>query len=152
MLYKGHGKDRQDSKSYWTISTCPLLAKALDRHVRSLSIDSWNVNQALIQYQGDNMSHELAALLLTEVTQFTLFTSKKPLYVLFLDARAAFDRTLNKILICNLFFVGTDDQRLLYIDNRLKGRHTYCEFNEQLMGPIIDTRGLEQGGIFSSDI
>ena len=151
VLYKGHNKDRNDAKSYRTISTCPLLAKALNKHVRGLSVKSWNANQALTQYQGDNMSHELAALLLTEVTQFTLFTAKKPLYVLFLDARAAFDRTLNKILIRNFFFAGTDDQRLLYIDNRLKNRYTYCEFKNEIMGPIMDTRGLEQGGIFSSD-
>ena len=151
VLYKGGTKDRKDAKSYRTISTCPLFAKALDLHVRKLSIESWNRSQALTQYQGDNMSHELAVLLLTETVQYTLFSSKMPLYALFLDARAAFDRTLNKILIRNMFFADTDDQRLLYIDNRLKNRHTYCEFNKQLMGPIMDTRGLEQGGIFSSD-
>ena len=50
-----------------------------------------------------------------------------------------------------MFFSGTDDQRLLYIDHRLSNRHTFCEFDHQLMGPILDTRGLEQGGIFSSD-
>ena len=50
-----------------------------------------------------------------------------------------------------MFFAGTDDQRLLYIDNRLSNRRTFCEFDFQLMGPIIDTRGLEQGGVYSSD-
>ena len=151
VLYKGHGKDKNDAKSYRTISTCPLIAKALDAHVRSLSIEAWNTNQASTQYQGDNMSHELASLLLTETIQYSLFSSKRPLYVLFLDARAAFDRTIGMILIRDLFFTGTDDQRLLYINNRLHKRQTFCEFNRQLMGPILDTRGLEQGGIYSSD-
>ena len=26
-----------------------------------------------------------------------------------------------------------------------------CNFDDQLMGPILDTRGLEQGGILSSE-
>ena len=97
------------------------------------------------------MSHELAALLLTETINYSLYLAKKPLYVLFLDARAAFDRTVGMLLIRNMFFAGTDDQRLNYINNRLHNRRTYCEFNHQLMGPILDRRGLEQGGMYSSD-
>ena len=97
------------------------------------------------------MSHELASLLLTETVQFSLNVSKQPVYALFLDAKSAFDRVVPQRLIRNLFLAGTNDQRLLHIDQRLKSRRTYCEFDKQMMGPIIDTRGLEQGGVFSSD-
>ena len=51
----------------------------------------------------------------------------------------------------NLFTAGTDDHRLLYIDKRLKSRRTFCEYDKQMMGPILDTKGVEQGGIASSD-
>ena len=34
VLYKGHSKDRENASSYRTISTCPLLSKALDIYVR----------------------------------------------------------------------------------------------------------------------
>ena len=152
VLYKGNGKNKIKAKSYRTISTCPLIAKALDSHVRNLSVVDWNQAQALTQYQGHNMSHELAILLLTETIQFSLYTAKTPLYVLFLDARAAFDRTINSNLIRSMYLSGTDDLRLLYVNNRLENRHTFCEFNHHLMGPIADVRGLEQGGIFSSDV
>ena len=94
------------------------------------------------------MSHELASLLLTETIQFSSFTTKKPVYALFLDAKSAFDRVLRKILIRNLYLAGTDDQRLIYIDERLRNRQTYCEFDKIMMGPINDTRGLEQEGNF----
>ena len=50
-----------------------------------------------------------------------------------------------------MFIAGTKDQRLLYINQRLSNRRTYCEFDKALMGPILDTRGLEQGGVSSSD-
>ena len=151
VLHKGHGKNTEESRSYRTISTCPLISKALDKHVRNLSVKDWNSYQAPTQYQGEKRSHELACILLTETIHHSVFTAKKPVYALFLDARSAFDRVLRRNLVRNMFFSGTDDQRLLYIDHRLSNRHTFCEFDHQLMGPILDTRGLEQGGIFSSD-
>ena len=77
---------------------------------------------------------------------------KKPVFALFLDAKSAFDRVLKKVLIRRLFLAGTDGHDLLYLDQRLGNRQTYCEFDKRLMGPINDTRGLEQGGLSSSDM
>ena len=94
------------------------------------------------------MSHELACILLTETVQYSLNVSKSPVLALFLDARSAFDRTLWKIIIRNMFLSGTNDQRLLYINQRLTNRRTYVEFDKQVMGPILDTRGLEKGGCY----
>ena len=94
------------------------------------------------------MSHELACILLTETVQYSLNVSKSPVFALFLDARSAFDRTLRKIIIRNMFLSGTNDQRLLYINQRLTNRRTYVEFDKQVMGPILDTRGLEKGGCY----
>ena len=152
VLYKGHEKDKTSDRSYRTISTCPLVAKGLDMHVRELSIDGWNEEQCETQYQGTGSSHELAALLLTETIQHSLNVSNLPIFALFLDAKSAFDRVLKEILVRNLFTAGTDDHRLLYIDQRLKKRRTFCEYDKEMMGPIMDTKGLEQGGIASSDM
>ena len=66
VLYKGHKKDKTSDRSYRTISTCPLVAKGLNMYVRELSIEGWNDEQAVNQFQGEGSSHELAALLLTE--------------------------------------------------------------------------------------
>ena len=38
VLFKGHNKDKSSSKSYRTISTCPLVAKGLDLYIRDLYI------------------------------------------------------------------------------------------------------------------
>ena len=152
ILYKGHMKDKSSDRSYRTISTCPLVAKGLDIYVRELSLDDWNAAQAPTQFQGEGMSHELAALLLTETIQHSVNVTKLPVFAIFLDAKSAFDRVLKEILIRNLFIAGTDDQRLVYLDQRLGNRKTFCEFDKQMMGPISDTRGLEQGGVSSSDL
>ena len=42
-------------------------------------------------------------------------------------------------------------QAVLYMENRLSSRVTYCEFNKTIAGPIHDQQGLEQGGVSSSD-
>ena len=152
VLLKSHGKDRTSERSYRTISTCPLVAKALDFYIRELCLVDWNKQQSVTQYQGEHSSHELASLLLTEVVQHYLHTKNTPVvYALFLDAKSAFDRVIKEILIRRLFLAGTDGHDLLYLDQRLGNRQTFCEFDKKLMGPIYDTRGLEQGGLSSSD-
>ena len=69
------------------------------------------------------MSHELARLLLTEVSNSSVEVLKKPVYALFLDAKAACDRVLRKALVRNIFLSGVNDQRLVYLDERLMNRN-----------------------------
>ena len=63
LLHKGHGKPKTNSRSYRTISTCPVLAKGLDIYVHDLFIDLWNDSHSDTQY------HELASLLRTDAVQ-----------------------------------------------------------------------------------
>ena len=150
ILHKGHNKDRCLDSSYRTISSCPFLAKCIDIYLGDLSKESWKSCQAPTQYQGEGMSHELAALLLTCTVQNSLLAGK-PLFLLLLDAKSAFDRVLREILVRRLFLDTTPDQRILYWDLRLANRLTFCSWDCNLMGPIHDKRGVEQGGPNSSE-
>ena len=98
ILHKGHGKDRESDRSYRTISTCPLISKAMDKHVGKLFESGWASAQAETQFQGTGSSHELAALLLTETIQFSLYSLKQPLYCILLDTQSAFDTILHKLV------------------------------------------------------
>ena len=80
------------------------------------------------------------------------YTNNTPGFCLFLDARSAFDKTIREIMIRNLFTLGTDGNRLLYLDNRLKSRKTYVEWDKKVMGHIHDGQGVEQGGVPSGDL
>ena len=152
MLFKSHNKDKTSDRSYRTISSCPVVAKALDLYIRDLKIDDWNLNQAETQFQGEGSCHELAAVLLTETIQHSLFSLKLPIFILYLDAQSAFDVVLSELLIKNLYFsCNTNGHTLHYINNRLENRRTLIEWEENMMGPIIDESGLEQGGVPSSD-
>ena len=98
------------------------------------------------------MSHELSALLLTECIQHSTLDQKLPIYTLFLDAKSAFDFVLFEILGRRLYLDGTGGQNLSFILRRLENRITFCDWNKDLMGPINDEQGLEQGGVNSSDL
>ena len=108
LLYKGHNKDKTLDTSYRTISTCPVVAKGLDTYVRQLNLDRWNSLQADTQYQGEGSSHELASLLVTEAVQFSRYSSKEPIYMLFLDAESAFDNVIVPYLVRSFYISGMD--------------------------------------------
>ena len=150
ILHKGHYKPKNLSSSYRTISSCPFLAKSVDIYLGKLSKEDWRSRQAATQFQGDGMSHDMASLLLTSTIHHSLHI-KKPLFVLLLDAKSAFDLVLRKILVRRLFLDTKADQRIRYWDLRLSRRTTFCQWGSQLMGPIKDECGVEQGGPNSSD-
>ena len=120
FLHKGHCKDKSSSRSYRTISTCPLLSKALDLYIRDLYLECWNQEQADTQFQGEGRSHELAALLLSETIQVSLNFLSEPIFLLYLDAKSAFDKVLRQILIRNLYDSGVQGAATIFIDERLK--------------------------------
>ena len=151
ILFKGHGKDKSSDRSYRTISTCPVVAKALDLYIRDLNIQEWNKKQAETQFQGEGSSHERPAVLLTETIQHSLYFLKQPLFALYLNAESAFDVVLRELLIKNLFHANTSGHTLLYLNNRLENRETVIDWDGTLMGPVLDNNGLEQGGPNSTD-
>ena len=150
VLHKGHNKSRSLASSYRTISSCPFLAKATEIYLGDLSQEDWKSCQAPTQFQESGMPHESASLLLTSSIQNSLISSK-PLFVLLLDAKSAFDLVLREILVRRLYLDTTPDQRIYYWDLRLSNRITYCMWDDQTMGPIHDQLGLEQGGPNSSE-
>ena len=120
VLHKGHGKNKESDRSYRTISTCPLVSKALDKYVGSMFESGWASAQAETQFQGTGSSHELAALLLTETIQFSMYFLKQPLFCILLDAMSAFDRILRELCIWAAFLAGSHGQGLIYLNNRLQ--------------------------------
>ena len=150
ILYNRHGKDKTLDSSYRTISSCPFISKSIDIYLGQLSKDDWKTRQAETQFQGEGWCHDMAALLLTTTIQHSL-SMKKPIFVLLLDAKSAFDLVLRQILVRRLFLDSPQDQRVIYWDKRLANRTTYCQWEDQLMGPIRDQLGLEQGGPNSSE-
>ena len=77
---------------------------------------------------------------------------KKPIFVLFLDAKSAFDVIVRQNAIVEAFKAGTTDEALLYLDARMANRRTFPQWGKTIMGPICDALGLEQGAVNSDRI
>ena len=120
-------------------------------YLHDLYVAGWDKLQAPTQYQGTGSSHELAALLVTEVIQ-SAKTKNLPVFLLFLDAKSAFDLIVTEYLVRNLYTSGVSGDALLFFNHRLCSRKTYCEWEKTIMGPIQDQHGTEQGGINSRDM
>ena len=118
-MHKGYGKDRESDRSYRTISTCPLLAKCLDIYIGQLYYPLWRQVQAPTQFQGEGSSHELASMLLTKAIQYSVHNAKSPIFVLFPDAKSAFDVVIRQNVIVEAYKAGARDHGLIYFDNRL---------------------------------
>ena len=61
---------------------------------------------------------------------------------------------MQRVLSTRLFSqssAGTNDQRLSFIIHRLENRVTFCEWDKEIIGPITDALGIEQGGLNSSE-
>ena len=56
------------------------------------------------------------------------------------------------LFIVNAYKAGTCDQGIVYLNNSLSNRETYCEWSKELMGPIRNKQGVEQGGINSDKL
>ena len=142
------------SRSWRCISTCPLLAKALDLRVADLQRNNWSAASAPTKFMAPGSSHELAALLLTESILYATATLNIPLWVLLLDKKAAFDSILKEPVMSAAFSAANHqgDHSVLYMAKRLSSRLTYLEQDKVMMGPIHDKVGVEQGGVASSDM
>ena len=144
ILHKGHGKDKNSDRSYRTISSCPFLAKCADKYIGNLTEPAWTAAKAETQFQSKGLSHEHAAILLTETVNHSLHVNKEPVFCLLLDAKSAFDRALREVLTTRMYLAGTSGHSLLYLDKRLECRETYVEWDKVIVGPIKDQQGIKQ--------
>ena len=124
----------------------------MDTYMVELYDAGWSACQASTQFQGTDSSHELAALSITEAVVQGLHINKEPIFLLLLDAQNAFDRVVIEHTVRCAYLAGRDDQGLLYLDKRLRSRNTYIEWDKELLGPIKDTQGVEQGGCASDRV
>ena len=115
--------------------------------VVSFAYDKWRKIQACTQFQGEGSSHQLTCILLTETIQYSLFHVHQPIFIIFLDVS---DVLVRQNALIQAYKAETTEQSSIFLDNRLKGRQTFVEWEKTLMGPIIDKCRLEQGAMNSN--
>ena len=83
--------------------------------------------------------------MVTELTAMSNKVHNRPLYALFLDAKSCFDRVLHQSVIKSAYSAGTRGNVLNILNNRLGNRLSLIKFRDQVIGPINDKQGVEQG-------
>lgn len=124
----------------------------MDLHILNLHKEQWATAAAPTQFMWEGSSHELAALALMEALIHCTKNLKLPVVHVYLDKLSAFDTALKEHIIREIFTAAhhIPSQSILYMANRLSSRKTYLKVQSQVLGPINDIRGVEQGGISSS--
>ena len=89
---------------------------------------------------------------MTEAVVHGLHTNREPVYLLLLDAQSAYDRVVIEHAVRCAYIAGTQDEGLLFLDHRLRNRRTMIEWEKEILGPIRDTQGVEQGGVPSDKV
>ena len=136
---------RHLAKSWRCISTCPVLAKAIDLHVFKLLKPQWDAAAAPTQYLRDGCSHEVCALALTECIIHGVKVTRSPMFQVYLDKEAAFDSALKEHVVRQLLLAsgGAPSQAIAYFAARLASRSTLVSVMGRVLGPICDRRGVE---------
>ena len=73
MLYKDRSRPCDLGNSWRTISSCPLVSKAMDMYVITFHKPQWYASCAPTQYMKPSSSHEVAAVFLTKVILHTVW-------------------------------------------------------------------------------
>ena len=89
---------------------------------------------------------------ITEAIIHGLHSNKEPVYFLSLDALSAYDRVVIEHAVRCAYLAGTQDEGLIYLDNRLRSRRRLVEQDKEILVPIRDTQGVEQGWCASDKI
>ena len=87
----------------------------MDSYIGPLYGEDWQEAQVNTQFQGLCSSHSLAAFLLTEAIQHTMYITKQTIFRIFLDDKFCFDISLFESLIREVYLSGTQDQEHLLI-------------------------------------
>ena len=75
-------------------------------YIADLYTGKWNSVTAQTQFQRPASYHDLAALTLKETINFSLYVLSRAVFVLYLDAKSAFDLVIRECMIQKLLATG----------------------------------------------
>ena len=150
-IYKNKG-DKNNSKNYRGITVLPVLGKVIECILRN-RIQPLILEQQSAVQRGftANVSPLNAALILEEVTRESK-DQGNPVYLIFLDAKAAFDVVDHNHLMRRLYHTGIKDSHWTLIDDMHRNATSIVKWAGKQSEPFEVCQGVRQGGILSSDL
>ena len=141
-----------EAKNYRGITILPTITKILETVLREVIRPTVEEVQSGLQ-RGftQNASPMNCSLLLEEIVRESK-DQKQPLYMAFLDVKAAFDVVSHESLLRKLFHIGVDGQEWTLIHSLHKGAESVVKWEGSTTDSFKVLQGVRQGGILSTDL
>ena len=152
MVHKGGKKSLCDPKSFRKITVCALLGQLKQMAVCDLTLPILKPIKSSSQLGFTaGLFVKMANIMVTEKRAWAL-AHDLILLIQFLDATAAFDRTLHPIILSHLYNDGIEDDQWKYFQLLHQNATTHIKWNGKVSVDVIqETIGNRQGGYSSAD-
>ncbi|MCG7866749.1 MAG: hypothetical protein JAY74_10300 [Candidatus Thiodiazotropha taylori] len=150
-VYKKKGP-HIEAKNYRGITILPTITKILEAVLReTIRPAVENVQNNLQRGFTQNSSPMNCALILEEVIRESK-DRKQPLYVAFLDVKAAFDVVSHDSLLRKLFHIGLEGTEWSLVRSLHCGAESVVKWEGSTSSNFKVQQGVRQGGILSTDL
>ena len=150
-IFKNKGSHK-DSQNYRGITITPVLTRLLEvilkNRIKPILLEKQNPLQRGFT---ENSSPMNCALLVEEFYRNNK-DLKKPTYMAFLDAKAAFDVVVHPNLMRKLYNSGVTGRERLLIDSLHQDSLTSIKWLGELLPTYVNQQGVRQGGVLSADM
>ncbi|MEW8547754.1 MAG: reverse transcriptase family protein, partial [Candidatus Thiodiazotropha sp.] len=150
-VYKKKGS-HIEAKNYRGITILPIITKILESVLREVVRPAVEkVQNSLQRGFTQNSSPMNCSLILEEVVRESK-DRKQPLYIAFLDVKAAFDVVSHDSLLRKLFHIGLEGTEWSLIQSLHCGAESVVKWEGSTSQGFSVYQGVRQGGILSTDL
>ena len=150
-VYKRKGLNTE-AKNYRGITILPVITKILEAVLRSKIQPIIDKHQNALQRGFTKNSSPMNCSLIIEESLREQRDRHQPLYITFLDAKAAFDVVCHDSLLRKLYHMGVEGAPWLLIRSLHEGSTTAIKWEGSISEPFQVHQGVKQGGVLSTDL
>ncbi|MCG8033052.1 MAG: endonuclease/exonuclease/phosphatase family protein, partial [Candidatus Thiodiazotropha taylori] len=141
-----------DGKNYRGITILPTLTKILETVLKETVRPAVERCQNKLQRGFTQNSSPMNCSLILEEVIREAKDLKEPLYIAFLDVKAAFDVVSHASLLRKLFHIGIEGPEWSLIHSMHVGAESVVKWEGATSDPFQVQQGVRQGGILSTDL
>ncbi|MCG8047714.1 MAG: reverse transcriptase domain-containing protein, partial [Candidatus Thiodiazotropha endolucinida] len=150
-VFKKKGSSN-DVKNYRGITILPTLTKILETVLKETVRPAVERCQNKLQRGFTQNSSPMNCSLILEEVIREAKDLKEPLYIAFLDVKAAFDVVSHASLLRKLFHIGIEGPEWSLIHSMHVGAESVVKWEGATSDPFQVQQGVRQGGILSTDL
>ena len=150
-MFKNKG-DRRESQNYRGITITPVLTRLIEAVLKSrIKLKLLSQQNCLQRGFTENSSPMNCALIVEEFFRNNKDLNR-PTYMVFMDAKSAFDVVVHPNLMRKLYKSGVHTHEWLAINSLHEESMTSVKWQGEMSPVFINQQGVRQGGVLSADL